>query len=295
MKVLFIGVGADSEYNSNCGPIFKNRRFEYIPISEDYRSIEKRTYGNERCRNDKSQRFSHYISSPSKDTKLHYDPFFDYRKNDVYTFGDPGKTRKGLSQLKKGDMAVFYAGLTPWDFEMEYNKHRYIIGYFILKRDATDFRKLIEEALDKITGIKDNLRWIGNKDYYNRKKYSRILNKLMSIKNAVNQHRKNAHIRRYLWGRDVYHLIDLVIIQGNKSSRLLNKAIIFSEFRKESNNYYLRQNVAEHLNLEDKAISRKPPLMVEEMFDTPKDFIDYLKKLDKQSNQEHMKLMNKYR
>jgi len=123
MKAMLLRIGIDKGTDRALGPIFNNRSFEYIPLSEkDVTTKEQKTFGNTKGQN--GVYLSKYLPERIKNRKLHFDPEFE-----TYTYGDQTVKRNYLLKLEKGDFLVFYAGLTPY----KTNAHEeglYIIGYF---------------------------------------------------------------------------------------------------------------------------------------------------------------------
>jgi hypothetical protein len=180
--------------------VFDDQTFEYIPIPEQYETTETAMYESEGF-----DEHLDYVIHDDEETdsfdevRIHHDPNFD-----ELTFGDPGKSRKGLLSLEEDDILGFYAGLTPPGQTRP--KHRYLIGYFIVDR-VVDFDALDGEALER----------------------------------EVERNKANAHIKRYLKRRDSRHLADLVIVQGRNPGRLLDEAILLSGGRPDAGNYYFRE------------------------------------------------------
>lgn len=134
MKALLLRVGIDKGFDGILGPIFSDGSFEYIPIPEtDLNSHETRTYANTKGRFGKYLSF--YLPEKSKNKKIHFDPEFQ-----TFTYGDIKTKAKYLSKLKKDDLIVFYAGLTPFNTS-NYDEALYIIGYFTIK-EIIEFKKL---------------------------------------------------------------------------------------------------------------------------------------------------------
>lgn len=59
MKALLLRIGIDKGTDGALGPIFEDKSFEYIPISERHQSTEERTYRNTLGR--KGQPLSTYL------------------------------------------------------------------------------------------------------------------------------------------------------------------------------------------------------------------------------------------
>jgi len=133
MKALLLRVGIDKGTDGVLAPIFSDGSFEFIPISENGHSIEKRTYQNTIGR--KGRPFSDYLPVNIWNKVMHYDPEFE-----TCTYGDPTIKRKYLLKLQKGDILVFYAGLTPYNNGI-HPEALYIIGYFMIDK-VIDFNHL---------------------------------------------------------------------------------------------------------------------------------------------------------
>jgi len=148
VKAMLLRVGIDKGTDGALAPIFDDESFEYIPISEgDPHSEEDRTYANSVGRGGKS--LSTYLPERIKHRKMHFDPEFE-----TSTYGDPTSKRKYLLKLQKGDMLVFYAGLTPF----RNKRHReglYIIGYFTVDK-VIDFNRLSESEIERCRKIYRN-------------------------------------------------------------------------------------------------------------------------------------------
>jgi len=106
------------------GPLFRDGTFEFIPIPDD-RMLDRRTYGNTVGRSGRplAELFHSRRRQRMADHPMHVDPEFE-----TFTYGDPTPPKKGLRQLEKGDLLIFYSGLEGFDFESP--PALYIIGYF---------------------------------------------------------------------------------------------------------------------------------------------------------------------
>jgi len=128
-RVVLLRVGIDTGSGGMLGPIFKNGRFEFIPINSESGDRLGRTYGNTPGRYGCKmiEYFSGAYRERMRDAFLHFDPEFD-----TYTYGDPTHPKQSLKWLAPGDWLVFYAGLKGWG-----NCHTapglYIIGYFVVE------------------------------------------------------------------------------------------------------------------------------------------------------------------
>lgn len=126
IKAMLLRVGIDKSSDGILGPLFYDGSFEYIPLSEkDDKSGETRTYND--ILGSKGELLSSYLSEKVAQRRVHMDPEFV-----TFTYGDEGKKANYLRKLNKGDILVFYAGLTPYDVS-EYPEALYIIGYFTIK------------------------------------------------------------------------------------------------------------------------------------------------------------------
>ena len=130
-------MGIDKKAGGALAPIFEDGSFEYIPIPEDsvYDSAVNRTYSNTIGR--KGKPLSTYLPNKIKDRTIHFDPEFE-----TCTYGDPTRKRIYLLKLEKGDLLVFYSGLTPFNNIVQ-PEGCYMIGYFTVK-EIIDFNELSE-------------------------------------------------------------------------------------------------------------------------------------------------------
>ena len=141
MKAMLLRVGIDKGCGGTLAPIFEDGTFEYIPIpEEDPESTETRTYNNTFGRY--GEIFGLYVPNKIKNEIMHFDPEFD-----TFTYGDSTSKRKFLLKLKKNDLLVFYAGLTPYEND-KCPDGLYIIGYFTVKA-IVDFNDLSDEETQK--------------------------------------------------------------------------------------------------------------------------------------------------
>ena len=95
-----------------CGPIFKDKSFEFIPIKESKTTSETRTYASLASRNKKFGRtLSYFVPSDTQNDIVHYDPNFDH-----FTYSDPINSMRGsmLRKLEQGDFIFFVASLVPY-------------------------------------------------------------------------------------------------------------------------------------------------------------------------------------
>ncbi len=141
MKAILLRIGIDKGTDGTLAPIFHDGSFEYIPISEgDSQSKEERTYKNTIGRSGKS--LSAYLPKRIENRTMHYDPEFD-----TFTYGDPTSKRKYLSKLKKDDLLIFYAGLSPFQ-NANFQTSLYIIGYFTVEK-VLDFNQLSQKEIEE--------------------------------------------------------------------------------------------------------------------------------------------------
>jgi hypothetical protein len=136
----FINVGSSSVNPNSRGRIFKNFRFEYLPIPEEKETIERiPTY-----------RYLGFTHVKYPDLPVHLDPEFE-----TFTYGHKmrgfGDVRN-LLKLRRDDTLFFYATL-----QREDDWFPYVIGYF---RNLTvlDCRKMPLEEMRhlKTRGFKNN-------------------------------------------------------------------------------------------------------------------------------------------
>ena len=183
MKAMFLRIGIDKGTDGTLAPIFEDGSFEFIPISEyDDNSKENRTYLNTIGR--KGKPFSNYVPKPIWNYTMHFDPEFD-----TFTYGDPTSKRNFLLKLDKGDLLVFYAGLTPYKNSV-YKTALYIIGYFLVDK-IIDFNKLSKKEIETAFKEYSNNAHIKRKDDVNDlviavgdHKHSKLLDKAILISEA---------------------------------------------------------------------------------------------------------------
>jgi hypothetical protein len=127
MNVVLLRVGVDSGSGGIQGPLFDDGSFELVPIP-DGSGVGVRTYGN--TQGIKGVPYSAYFpasrSASVESQAMHVDPEFT-----SFTYGDPTSPKAGLRRLQKGDLLVFYAGLSGWDHERA--PALYIVGYFVVE------------------------------------------------------------------------------------------------------------------------------------------------------------------
>jgi len=125
MQVVLLRVGIDTGSGGTLGPVFDDGSFEFLPIPDKH-NLDSRTYSNSVGRKGTAliDYFPSRLQSRMRDCPMHVDPEFE-----SYTYGDPEPNkRSGLSHLRRGDLLVFYAGLSSVDKGVD--DALYIIGYF---------------------------------------------------------------------------------------------------------------------------------------------------------------------
>lgn len=137
---MLLRVGIDKGTDGCLAPIFNDGTFEYIPLSESNETDENRTYAN--IKGFKGKYLSTYLPEKVKNRKLHFDPEFE-----TFTYGDEGSKAKSILKLNKGDLLIFYAGLTPFKHNL-YDEALYIIGYFTVT-EIVDFNNCSDEEKEK--------------------------------------------------------------------------------------------------------------------------------------------------
>ncbi|UUZ77401.1 hypothetical protein LP414_09345 [Polaromonas sp. P1(28)-13] len=127
MKMVLLRVGVDSGSGGIQGPLFPDGSFDFVPIP-DNSGYGLRTYGN--TLGVKGVPLSEYFPKGRQNAihgqSMHVDPEFE-----TFTYGDPTAPKAGLRRLQRGDMLVFYAGLSGWGYECE--PALYLVGYFMVE------------------------------------------------------------------------------------------------------------------------------------------------------------------
>ena len=192
MKAMILRIGIDKGTDGALGPIFDNRSFEYIPLSEkNVNTREEKTFGNTKGRS--GVYLSKYLPERIKNRKLHLDPEFE-----TFTYGDQTVKRNYLLKLKEGDFLVFYVGLTPYNTTVQ-EEGLYIIGYFQVE-SVVDFNNI--DTTQKRTSCniyKNNahIKSAGLKDLViikGRKETSKLLDKAFLIsKKKINKIGRKYH------------------------------------------------------------------------------------------------------
>ena len=120
-QIAIINIGSSTD-NGIPGPIFRNKRFVFVPISEYAPGHETPTY--------EELGLSEWVSNPKE--YAHYDPEFE-----TMTYGDyEHKTRvANAKKLKRGDFLFFFASLSN---ESDRKRRRptgfFFIGFFEIER-----------------------------------------------------------------------------------------------------------------------------------------------------------------
>jgi len=206
MKALLMHIAADNSNKGTVGisgPIFPDRRFEFIPIRDGPNSSEKRTYSTIPTKNKRfGKTLADFVPSDVKDKIVHYDPDFVN-----FTYADPLNSMRGnmLKKLEPDDYIFFVASLVPFQKKFYYENDRkkisksqkgkmakFVIGYFKI------------QSILKVEKNKTKLR---------------ILDQTKPNKKSLNQLSHNAHMKR------ISDKFIVSIGQKDRKSGLLSKAI----------------------------------------------------------------------
>lgn len=127
MNVVLVRVGIDTGFGGIHSPLFPNGEFEFLPIPDSH-DLDERTYGNAKCRAGRKliQYFPERKQAQMSAQSMHVDPEFD-----TFTYGDPTPPKRNLSQLKLGDLLVFYSGMEGWGHAAP--PALYLTGFFRVK------------------------------------------------------------------------------------------------------------------------------------------------------------------
>jgi hypothetical protein len=127
MNVVLVRVGIDTGCGGIHSPLFPNGEFEFLPIPDSH-GLDERTYGNARCRSGRQliQYFPERKQARMSAQSMHVDPEFE-----TFTYGDPTPPKRNLSQLKPGDLLVFYSGMEGWGHSV--SPALYLTGFFRVK------------------------------------------------------------------------------------------------------------------------------------------------------------------
>jgi hypothetical protein len=190
MEVVLLRVGIDSAFGGIQGPLFQDTSFEFVPIP-DRCGVNSKTYANTPATKEKGKSLIEYFArKPRLQAKRAGMPIHDDPEFDTFTYGDQTTPKRGLKNLEKDDLLLFYAGLEGWGFRSD--PALYIIGYFV-----------VEEA-----GIAEDL-------------ISRLGPHRFDEMFANNFHVR--HRRLFEAQKDI-----LVLVKGSPESRLLTKAVLIS-------------------------------------------------------------------
>ena len=197
MQVVLLRVGIDSGCGGMQGPLLKDNQFEYIPIPDTFqkKGVAKRTYGNTKGRH---ARFLIDYFPKGRRKRMATQPMHFDPEFKSFTYGDPTTVKGSLRKLKAGDLLVFYCGLSKWDARNGMSKHNhdlYMIGYFE-----------VDQAGYALGFTQENRRRLFGKNFH-------------VMHRAVFQKQKNR----------------LVVVKGNKKSRLLKKAVKISSIGRDRN------------------------------------------------------------
>ncbi len=197
MQVVLLRVGIDSGCGGMQGPLLKNNLFEYIPIPDTFQTkgVDKRTYGTTKGRYARCL-IDYFPKGRRK--KMAKQPMHFDPEFKTFTYGDPTTVKGSLRKLKAGDLLVFYCGLSKWDPRngMSKGSHNlYMIGYFE-----------VEQAGYAQDFPKDTRRKLFRENFH-------------VMHQPVFQKQKNR----------------LVLVKGNKKSRLLKKAVKISSDGRDRN------------------------------------------------------------
>lgn len=230
-------MGADSTNSSPIPPVYSDNKFEYIPIPESRGpegTTEKRTFGNSKLRHQDASMADYldYIKPTEDDSKkytsdrlagwpLHYDPNFE-----ALTYGEStsrGSYTRVIRNLSEGDVVAFYTGLKGDDTKYT---HRYIIGYFTVD-SIIDFQGLSRDGeeirfSDLSAGEQNDL---------------------------IEQHKENAHAKRFEASGEIADNDGLVIIDGKKPGGLLDEAFRISQ-HSGGGHHYLTEELQEEFSPE---------------------------------------------
>ncbi len=198
MQVVLLRVGIDSGCGGMQGPLLKDNQFEYIPIPDTFqkKGVDKRTYGSTKGRH---ARFLIEYFPKGRRKRMATQPMHFDPEFKSFTYGDPTTVKGSLRKLEVGDLLVFYCGLSKWDAEYGMSKgspHLYIIGYF--KVDQAGYAQ----------------------EDFTKKTRMRLF-------------RKNFHVMHQPVFKKQKNR--LVLVKGNKKSRLFKKAVKISSYWRDRN------------------------------------------------------------
>ncbi len=127
MNVVLVRVGIDTGCGGIHSPLFPSGEFEFVPIPDSH-DLDERKYGNATGRAGRAfiEYFPERRRIELRDQSMHVDPEFE-----TFTYGDPTPPKRNLSQLKPGDLLVFYSGMEGWGHTAP--PALYLTGFFRVK------------------------------------------------------------------------------------------------------------------------------------------------------------------
>lgn len=115
MRIYLANVGANtsSEHRGLVSPLFDDGTFEFLPIPEGDRNLDKYAsavhYRDLRSRSEPSRDLLRYVPERLRNAACHNDPEFE-----TITYGDTGRgSAANLNYMKIGDVLLFIARLVP--------------------------------------------------------------------------------------------------------------------------------------------------------------------------------------
>ena len=112
MRIYLANVGANSSHRQLFSPLFESGTFEFLPIPEGDRNLDKSRYAvhyrDLRSYYNPDHGLLRYVPQDMWDYSCHHDPDFE-----AFTYGDSGTNGRSsaLTQLRKGDALLFLARL----------------------------------------------------------------------------------------------------------------------------------------------------------------------------------------
>jgi len=206
MKALLMHVAADNSSKGTVGisgPIFPDRRFEFIPIRDGPNSSEKRTYSTIPTKNKRfGKTLADFVPSDVKDKIVHYDPDFVN-----FTYADPLNSMRGnmLKKLEPDDYIFFVASLAPFEKENYHENIRRKISHSQKGKMAKHIIGYFE--ISKILSLEKNNDTL------------KVLESKNSISKYYSQIKHNAHYKR------VKDRFTIVIGKKDRKNALLSQAI----------------------------------------------------------------------
>jgi len=224
VTVALLGVGADSTNSAPTPPVYQGQHFEYIPIPESggkEATIEEKTYGNTDLRHQSGSiaDYLEYIRPREQESRkitgdelahwpLHHDPNLD-----ELTYGETSGRSAYLSVLRnlnEGDVVAFYTGLKN---ERHDYTHRYIIGYLTVDA-VVDFQSLSDTTESQFSKLPETKR-----------------------EEIMNDHRQNAHAKRFFATGEITSEDGLVIVDGRSPGGRLDETFRISKHRGGGHHY----------------------------------------------------------